>query len=333
MKPVLRGAACLVLALIAAATVYGWHAIGQARVRQTGERVASAPAGGEFVDAGDASIFVQRLGQRDAPAVVFVHGTGSWSELWRPSMVTASQRGYQAIALDMPPFGYSVSPVTRDFSRPKQAARLLAALDSLGVQRAIFVAHSFGAAPLMEALLAQPQRVAGLVLVDAALGLDSPAGDGSDNLAQRLLRQRWFSRAVSAGFLTNPDHTGTLLRSFITEKDKATPQWIAVYQRPLALSESFESVAAWLPELLAERGTLRSDDRAAYAQLPYPVTLIWGEADTITPLAQAHNLQRYLGQARLRPIAKAGHIPQIEEEAQFQAALAAALPVLDTAGR
>ena len=153
-----------------------------AQSQQTGDRMTARPAGGEFVSAGDARIFVQRLGPRDAPTVVFMHGTGSWSEAWRQSMVTAEKLGYQAVAIDLPPFGYSVPPASGDYSKPRQAARLLAALDSLGIRRAVFVAHSFGAAPVMEALIGQPQRASGLVLVDAALGLDSPQTDGTRQL-------------------------------------------------------------------------------------------------------------------------------------------------------
>jgi pimeloyl-ACP methyl ester carboxylesterase len=240
-------------------------------------------------------------------------------------MVAAQALGYQAIAVDMPPFGYSIPPLTPDYSKPKQAARLLAALDSLEVRRAVFVAHSFGAAPVMEALIAHPERASALVLVDAALGLDGPQTDGSDNTLQRLLRRKWLARSISAAYLTNPDHTEGLLRNFITEKDKVTPAWVRLYRQPLSLAGSYENVADWLPELVSSRGHHRSDDPAEYARLPWPVTLIWGETDTITPLVQAEHLQQRIPGARLIRIPAAGHIPQIEEPDQFRAALLAAL--------
>ena len=313
------------ICVLAIAAVFAWNAIRTAQSQQTGDRMTARPAGGEFVSAGDARIFVQRLGPRNAPTVVFVHGTGSWSEAWRQSMVTAEKLGYQAVAIDLPPFGYSVPPASGDYSKPRQAARLLAALDSLGIRRAVFVAHSFGAAPVMEALIGQPQRASGLVLVDAALGLDSPQTDGADNYLQTILRTKWLSRTISAALLTNPGRTESLLKSFITEKDKASPAWIRLYQQPLSLSGSYENVAAWLPELVSDRGIARSDDATAYAGLPYPVTLIWGDSDTITPLTQAWNLQTRMRTARLIRIPRAGHIPQIEEPELFQAALSAAL--------
>jgi pimeloyl-ACP methyl ester carboxylesterase len=315
-------AVCVALVAVSA---YAWISIVQAKARQTLDRAASSPKGGEYAYADDASLFVQRLGKPDAPAVVFIHGTGSWSETWRPSMVAAQALGYQAIAVDMPPFGYSVPPLSSDYSKPKQAARLLTALDSLGIRRAVFVAHSFGAAPVMEALIAHPERASALVLVDAALGLDSPQTDGSDNALQRLLRRKWLARSISAAYLTNPERTEGLLRNFISEKDKATPEWVRLYRQPLSLAGSYENVADWLPELVSSRGRQRSDDPAEYAKLPWPVTLIWGETDTITPLSQAENLRQRIPGARLIRIPAAGHIPQMEEPEQFRAALQAAL--------
>jgi pimeloyl-ACP methyl ester carboxylesterase len=311
------------LALAGAGVAWGVLSVRQAEARQTGQREQLAPKGGEYVDAGDARIFMQRSGSRDAPAVVFLHGTGSWSETWRAAMQTANQAGYQAIALDMPPFGYSIPPASGEYDKQKQAARLRRALDNAGIRRAVFVAHSFGAAPLMEALLSNPEegRVQALVLVDAALGLDSPQAKG-DSAIQAVLRWRWVSQPLAAGFLTRPEFTETLLKSFVSEKDKATPAWLQVYRQPLVLEGSYRHVAAWLPELLARRGYAASDTPAAYAAITWPVTLLWGETDNITPLSQAENLQRLVPGAQLVRIPRAGHIPQIEEPELFQAELA-----------
>lgn len=314
----------IVLAVLAA--LIGMHVMKrQAQQRQHEDRVLNSPKSGTHVAAADARIFVQRLGKPDAPPMVFIHGTGSWSGTWRASMEHATALGYQAIALDLPPFGYSVPPASGDYSKPRQARRILAALDSLGITRATFVAHSFGAAPVMEALMQQPQRASALILVDGALGLDSPQTDGNDNRLQSLLRQRWLAEGISAAFLTNPDCTSSLLRSFISRKETATADWITLYQKPLALNGSYQHIAQWLPELVSSRGQAKSDQIANYAALPFPVTLIWGETDDITPLAQARHLQGFIPGSRLLTIPHAGHIPQIEAPAQFLEALSSAV--------
>jgi pimeloyl-ACP methyl ester carboxylesterase len=294
------------------------------RMYQTQDRRAVAPSGSEFVTAADTQVLVQRAGDPRAPAVVFVHGTGSWSELWRASMQQVAALGLHAVALDLPPFGYSIPPASGNYSKAAQARRILGALDTLGIDQAIYVGHSFGAGPMMEAVFAAPRRVRGVVLVDAALGLRSPVVDG-DTTLQSLARQRWLSETLSAAILTNPVFTKTLLRAFVSEKERATDAWVAVYRRPLFVDDAYRGVAAWLPELLRGRGHAMSDDPNRYAALGVPVTLIWGETDTITPLEQALNLQQRISGSALLRLPRAGHIPQIEAPESFAAALAKAV--------
>src|SRR5688572_18670783 len=139
--------------------------------RETRLRHDEAPSMGRFVKAADVELFVQEEGPSHGPPVVFVHGTGAWSEIWRGTMRALADSGYRAIALDLPPFGYSSRPADADYGDGAQARRILAALDSLRITRATLVGHSFGARPTMQVTFTAPTRVERLVLVDAALDL------------------------------------------------------------------------------------------------------------------------------------------------------------------
>jgi pimeloyl-ACP methyl ester carboxylesterase len=311
--------------MVLAPSLVLWRMAYESRTLQRDDARTAAPSTGMFVDAFDTRLFVQRAGDPRAPVVVFVHGTGSWSETWRATMNHVTSLGYQAVALDLPPFGYSLAPASNDYSKATQGRRILAALDSMGIERAVIVAHSFGAAPVMEALLRDRRRASSLVLVDAALGLDAPQTTGRPNALQSLLASNWVAETISAALLTNPAMTGTLLRGFISEKEKASTDWIRLYQQPLAIAGTYRKVALWLPQLVAGRAHAASDEIDAFKTLPFPVTLVWGEADTITPLSQAQHLQAWLPRSSLIVIPKAGHIPQIEEPVQFRAALTRAL--------
>jgi pimeloyl-ACP methyl ester carboxylesterase len=57
-----------------------------------------------------------------------VHGTGAWSEIWRETMRRLAERGYRAMAADMPPFGFSERPSSRDYTTATQGRRLAALL-------------------------------------------------------------------------------------------------------------------------------------------------------------------------------------------------------------
>jgi pimeloyl-ACP methyl ester carboxylesterase len=162
---------------------------------------------------------VQRRGSTDAPAVVFVGGTGGWSGLWDRYMRRTVGLGFQAIAIDLPPFGYALPAPTGDYSKARQGRRLLAAIDSLKLEHVVIVAHSIGAAPVMEAAFQAPSKIRALILIDPALGLDGPQTDGSDSTLQAVLRHAWISRPVTA-ILTNTHLTSALLRRVITEKNR-----------------------------------------------------------------------------------------------------------------
>ena len=97
------------LLLLTAAVVLGtfWW---QAHARETRTRLEAAPSRGRFVQAADVEIFVQELGPSGAPVVLFVHGMGAWSELWRETLAATAAAGFRAVALDLPPFGYSQRP-------------------------------------------------------------------------------------------------------------------------------------------------------------------------------------------------------------------------------
>ena len=48
-----------------------------------------------------------------------------------------------------------------------------------------------------------------------------------------------------------------------------------------------------------------------------PLTLVWGELDSITPVQQAEALRKLVPGARLTVLPGVGHIPQIENVALF----------------
>jgi pimeloyl-ACP methyl ester carboxylesterase len=299
-------------------------ALMSAAFREREERVSSSPSGSRYIEALDTRVLIQQRGSADAPAVVFIGGTGGWSGLWARYMRRTVDLGFQAIAIDLPPFGYAIPAPTGDYSKATQGRRLLAAIDSLKLGRVVIVAHSIGAAPVMEAAFQAPSKIRALILIDPALGLDGVQTDGSDSALQALLRHQWISRPVTA-ILTNTHLTPALLRRVITEKTQATREWVRLYQQPLSLAGTSKAISEWLPEALSRRGRAASDNLSAYAALPFPVELIWGETDTITPLSQGKHLQQLLADSTLIVIPRAGHGPFLEEPDLFEEVLVGAL--------
>lgn len=299
-------------------TVLRWQADG----RETRPAAEAAPITGRYVRANDIQMFVQEEGAADAPAIVFIHGTGAWSETWRETMEAVAKAGFRAIAMDLPPFGYSERPATQRYERPDQAKRIIGALDTLKLDQVILVGHSFGAGPTVEATFTAPGRVRALVLVDAALGLRVSGEPAESNrVVQNLLGVRPLRDSLVAAFLTNPRFTQRLLQSFIADPAVATDLRTALYQQPLNVTGTTPAVGAWLPALLTPTQGARSSQVSAYQSLAMPVYIIWGALDTVTPPQQGEHLQKITPRSEFALMRNVGHIPQIEDTAQFNAVL------------
>ena len=288
-----------------------------------------APATGHFIKTSDGTLFVQELGPATGVAVLLVHGTGAWSETWRHTMQALAGTNFHVIAIDLPPFGFSQRSAAMDYSKAAQGKRIVNILDALNIKRAILVGHSFGAGPTVEAAMQIPDRVIKLVIVDGALNVhaksDAAASAQLPGLVKFGLHSVPIRNAVVATFITNPSFTKTLLQKFIDDPRGASEEYVNIYQRPLIIKGATESVGAWLPELLDTTHPARSEDASQYQTLKMPVTLIWGKRDTITPLIQGQQLQAIISQSELVVMDDVGHIPQIENNTEFNTALIAAL--------
>src|SRR5262249_14192972 len=194
---------------------------------------------------------------------------------------------------DSPPRGYAERPDTARYSREAQARRVIGVLDALRIPRAVLVGHSFGGRAVTEAALERPERVRGLVLVDAALSFEE-AGARRPTLVDVALRVAPLRTALAASTFGNPLFTRRLIQLFVADRNQVTPYWVDLYQQPIDVRGTSRAIGDWLPQLLAEHDASASSDPAAYSRLTMPVLLIWGEKDTTTPLSLGQYLARLI---------------------------------------
>jgi pimeloyl-ACP methyl ester carboxylesterase len=306
------GIAVASLLLLAVAAAAGFRLA--AWTREKDDRATLAPATGRLVPTTSGAIFLQDAGPRQGVPVVLFHGTAAWSELWRGTIAALVGAGYRVIAIDLPPFGFSDRPGT--YAREAQAARVNAALMQLGVGPVIIVGHSFGAGAATELAMRHPERARGLVLVDAALGLTSPP-----STTPAWLQPQWVREELVSLTVTNPLMTHRLLQSLLARKDRALPEYVDILQRPMTLRGSTPALADWLLYFTGADRDALSADRAAYSKLALKTAILWGELDSVTPLAQAQDLKSLWPNATLVTLPGVGHIPQIEDPDAFNAAL------------
>jgi pimeloyl-ACP methyl ester carboxylesterase len=294
--------------------------------REVRTRAAAAPRSGHFVRASDVEMFVQEAGPSDGPPVLLIHGTGAWSEIWRRTIDTLASRGYRAIAVDMPPFGYSSRPENATYGDEAQARRILGVIDALRLEHITLVGHSFGGRPTMQAFFLDPSKVASLVLVDVALSLDTMKVASAVGWPVRaVLGLPPLRNGLVAATLTNPAFTSRLLRGLVADRSAVTPERIAMFQRPFAVERTTVSFGDWLRPFVTTSEQSLATERARYAAISVPTMVLWGTLDTVTPIEQGRDLARLIPASSWVELAGVGHIPAIEATERFNAALVAFL--------
>jgi pimeloyl-ACP methyl ester carboxylesterase len=295
----------LVLAIV---IVVGFRLAAMMREEQTAS--AAEGPGVRFVEVAGLDLHFREWGPADGPPLLLVPGTMAWSETFRDIAAPLGQQGFRVIALDLPPFGYSDRPASGDYSRKAQAARILGFADAMKLDRFALGVHSYGGGAAMEAAFTAPERIAAMVLLDVALGLDATGG-GPPLAPIRSIPM--LREAVVSLTFANPLTTGFGLRDFIHDDSLVTPERIEIYTRPLTIKGTTPAIGHWLMTgLFGDESGSRAADRASYRAFDRPVLVIWGAEDTVTPPAQGEEIAALLPNSELAMLPGVNHIPQVE---------------------
>lgn len=318
----------LVIAL-AAVVLVGFRAVAIWRETETAESLS--PANGRFVETSYGKIHVSLWGDESAPPVLFTHGMAAWGGLWRDVAEHLAGHGYRVIALDQAPFGFSDNQ-NRDFSRTAQADRLKQVLDGLGISKVFLVGHSYGGGVTLEAALRYPDQISGLVLVCPVTGLmDAPEqGPGPAKALPFPMNVLALVETGIAASATNPLVTGPLMARFMHKTEMMTPDHVAIIQAPFRRKGMTPAMAAWFTQFMSGDSKALSAQRDLVKASRVPVELIWGEMDSVTPIAQGEDLAGLMGIQQFARMPGIGHMPQLEDPAAFKALLTASLQRLSS---
>lgn len=235
------------------------------------------------------------------PTLVFVHGWSCDAGYWR-EQVAPFAAAHRVVALDLA--GHGASGLERtDYTMAAFGADVVAVLAAEGIDDAILIGHSMGGPVVVEAALAAPQRVRGLIGIDnfqdmhAALTAEQIAG---------------FAGAMQADF------AGTVVpwvRSmFPADADPALVEQIAVDMAAAPPAVGISAIAhtlAWMGGGGSGRLPL----------LAVNLTTISGDRH---PTDVAGNRTLVPGFA-LRLMTDTGHFPMLEKPGEFNGLLAEAI--------
>jgi pimeloyl-ACP methyl ester carboxylesterase len=241
--------------------------------------------------------------QGTGPTVVLLHGFASSVYTWAEVLPVLAQ-AHDVVALDLPGFGGSEIP--GDLTMADYPRTVSAFLEAVGVARASIVGHSLGGALACVLAAREPDRVARLVLIDAA-GFNLAPAD-----------RPWLLRAVAA---VPPAvlHRVPIRRRLVAlglhqvfhDDRRVTHERIDEYWAPLARPGAARAASAVLrtPEGLGLPGVI-SVVRA-------PTLVIWGRQDTWVPVRDAQRFAAAIPGARVELLDNCGHMPQEEQPAEL----------------
>lgn len=183
------------------------------------------------------------------------------------------------------------------------AGDVRALLAHLRVERAAVVGLSMGGYLALELWRQAPGLFAGLALCDTKAGADTPEGAaGRETFAKNALTQglHWVA-------------------------DQMVPKLLKPAPDPAAVAEVRTLIGAGTPVgvAAAQRGmALRPDSTPTLATITCPTLVVVGAEDGLTPPAEAEKLAAGIRGATLARVDGAGHLPNIEQPAAFNQALA-----------
>jgi pimeloyl-ACP methyl ester carboxylesterase len=269
---------------------------------------ALADGDSRFVEVNGIRIHYKQMGE-GAPVMILLHGFGASTFSWREVMPSLAQVG-TVIAFDRPAFGLTERPMrgTADwpgynpYSYDAQPELVVGLMDALGIESAVLVGNSAGGTVSILTVLAHPERVDALVLVDAAVYV----GGGAPPLLRPLLNSPQMTHLGPLIARRIRDWGIDFGRSAWHDPSRIPAEFWDGYQKPLR-AQNWDR-ALW--ELT--RSASRPDLAGQLGDLTLPVLVITGDDDRIVPTEQSVRLSSDLPNASLAVIESCGHVPQEE---------------------
>ena len=232
--------------------------------------------------------------------VVLLHAFPLDGTMWDAERADLA-KSRRVIVPDLRGFGRS-GTLTPPRSLDAHADDVAHLLEDLGIARATVVGLSMGGYIAFALARRHPHRLARLILADTRSAPDSAEGRQSRDENIALVTREGVAPMVER-----------LLPKLLSAN--ATPELFA-HVRALGGRQTAAGVTS---ALAAMRD--RPDATPLLGQLAIPTLVIVGDADTISPLAEARTMAAALPAGELAVIAGAGHLSNLESPASFGAAM------------
>jgi pimeloyl-ACP methyl ester carboxylesterase len=238
--------------------------------------------------------------------ILLIHGHPFDRTMWDPQ-VEFLRNDFRVVVPDLRGYGKTALPNgCRMTTLASFAGDCLRLLDALGIQEAGVVGLSMGGQIALELFRQDQSRVNALVLADTFAGLD-----GEETKQLRLTTADRLEREGMAPYAAE------VLTKMITSSNAARYPQIAIHVLRMMRMTPPSGAAAAL------RGRAQRMDYTPLLQsIQVPTLVVVGREDEYTPVTVADELHRSIPRSQLAVIDDAGHLPNLERSAEFNAVLA-----------
>jgi pimeloyl-ACP methyl ester carboxylesterase len=268
-----------------------------------------APPPSDFIEVKGQLVHLRDVGPRGDPApIVLLHGTSASLHTWEGwTAVLGKHR--RVIAFDLPGFGltgpFAGNYPKDDYRGDAYARFVLDVLDALQVPRAVIGGNSLGGEIAWRAASIAPQRIEGLILVDASgyelapdsvpLGFRIASIPVLNRIGEHLLPRALIARSVHDVYGDPSKVTEALIdRYFELTLREGNRRALGLRMRQLE------------PGLHVDR----------LKTLGLPTLVLWGAEDRLVPPAVAQRFAADIRGAKVVLFDGLGHVPQEEDPAR-----------------
>ena len=223
-----------------------------------------------------------------------MHGTPSWSYLWR-NVVPALTSRFSVYVFDLPGYGDSPAPPEAEISIANHARTLVELLHHWHVETPAVAGHDIGGAIVLRAHLLEGRQFRRIALVDAVA------------LAPWITPTTRHIQAHLEAYRTMPTHvfaeiTAAHLRTAV--HGRMDEETLSAYQRPWS-GEAGQ--AAYLRKVAYFNEDETREFEPLLGTIRIPVQIVWGDQDAWLNRALGTRFRDMIPGAELTVIPRAGH--------------------------
>jgi pimeloyl-ACP methyl ester carboxylesterase len=250
--------------------------------------------------------FYREYGEAKEKHVLFIHGIGSSSIVWR-DIPDALSKYFHTITVDLIGCGLSEKPENADYTIKGFSKFIVDFLiERIGIldkehKKISIVGHSLGGFIAAQVAIENKDMIEKLVLIDSSGLLEAPT---------QLLKD-FRVAATDINPITRHERVKRVLEDLYASPSRLLPVVVDLFGYTIEKPGAKHAF-----EIAFDNSTTTQIDPEGFKQIEdIPCLVIWGEKDNLIPIEYYYKFKQRLPKANYATIVDAGHAPFVEKPA------------------